>query len=109
MGRRRWSGDCSEDSALPVLRGGKAAVIEVNLLSPQVVEWICRMKLLSLRSRYLRKGSKREHNAMIGKMTLGSDDLLASTQQQVQAMLTKTSNRCRIRDAMGGGQLGHAA
>jgi hypothetical protein len=38
MGRRDWRGDCSEDYALPVLRGGKAAVIEVNLLSPQVVE-----------------------------------------------------------------------
>lgn len=27
MGRRKWIGDCSEDYALPVLRGGKAAVI----------------------------------------------------------------------------------
>lgn len=27
MGRRKWIGECSEDYALPVLRGGKAAVI----------------------------------------------------------------------------------
>ena len=36
MGRRRWSGEDSENFALPVLCGGKAAVIEDNLLSPQV-------------------------------------------------------------------------
>jgi hypothetical protein len=37
MGRREWSGDDPENYALPVLCGGKAAVIRFNLLWLQAV------------------------------------------------------------------------
>lgn len=49
MGGRWWSGEWIWESALPGSYGGKAAVIEGNLLSRQVDEWeekwICQMDL----------------------------------------------------------------